>query len=115
MNAQSPAPPAPAPSSNGKGGPAESDATEVMVSFQGVRKNFGALQVLKGVDLAVDPGRIHALLGSNGAGKTTLIRILATLLRPDAGSVVFARLDVTTDPDAVRRAISLTSTCSSVC
>lgn len=85
------------------------------IAVRGLEKSFKDLHVLKGVDLAVDPGRIHALLGSNGAGKTTLIRILATLLRPDAGSVVFARLDVTTDPDAVRRAISLTSTCSSVC
>ena len=78
------------------------------VSVAGLRKAFGAKAVLDGVDLAVPKGQIVALLGPNGAGKTTLIRILATLLRPDAGSATVAGRDLLADPAGVRRAISLT-------
>jgi ABC-2 type transport system ATP-binding protein len=53
---------------------------------QGLQKSFDDLQVLRGVDLDVEPGSILALLGSNGAGKTTLVRILSTLLKADAGA-----------------------------
>ena len=60
--------------------------TAAAVRVEGLEKAYGELQVLKGVDLEVARGSIHALLGSNGAGKTTLIRILSTLLRPDAGA-----------------------------
>jgi ABC-2 type transport system ATP-binding protein len=73
-----------------------------------MRKAFGGKTVLDGVDLAVPAGQIVALLGPNGAGKTTLIRILATLLRPDAGTATVAGHDLLADPAGVRRAISLT-------
>ena len=78
------------------------------VNVAGLRKAFGDKQVLDGVDLTVPRGRIVALLGQNGAGKTTLIRILATLLRPDAGAATIAGHDLLADPAGVRRAISLT-------
>ena len=78
------------------------------VNAVGIRKAFGSKNVLDGVDLAVPAGKIFALLGPNGAGKTTLIRILATLLRPDAGTATVAGRDLLADPAGVRRAISLT-------
>jgi ABC-2 type transport system ATP-binding protein len=78
------------------------------VEALGIRKGFGGKQVLDGVDLTVPKGQIVALLGPNGAGKTTLIRILATLLRPDAGAATIAGHDLLADPVGVRRAISLT-------
>jgi ABC-2 type transport system ATP-binding protein len=78
------------------------------VSARGVRKSFGGKVVLDGLDLDVATGIIFALLGPNGAGKTTLIRILATLIRPDAGTVTVAGHDLLADPIAVKRAISLT-------
>jgi len=78
------------------------------VKATGIHKAFGAKTVLDGVDLAVPSGQIFALLGPNGAGKTTLIRILATLLRPDAGTATVAGHDLLADPVGVRRAISLT-------
>ena len=78
------------------------------VNALGIRKAFGAKTVLDGVDLTVPAGQIFALLGPNGAGKTTLIRILATLLRPDAGTATVAGHDLLADPVGVRRAISLT-------
>ena len=78
------------------------------VNAVGIRKAYGAKTVLDGVDLKVQKGQIVALLGPNGAGKTTLIRILATLLRPDAGTATVAGHDLLADPVGVRRAISLT-------
>lgn len=78
------------------------------IEIRDLRKSFGDLEVLRGVDLDVYPGSIFALLGSNGAGKTTLVRILSTLLRPDGGTVRVAGIDVAVDPASVREAISLT-------
>jgi ABC-2 type transport system ATP-binding protein len=78
------------------------------IQVQGLEKSYGDLPVLRGVDLEVARGSIVALLGSNGAGKTTLIRILATLLRADAGTARVAGHDVVTHPAQVREAISLT-------
>ncbi|WP_336922717.1 ABC transporter ATP-binding protein [Aquipuribacter sp. SD81] len=78
------------------------------VHVRGLEKSYGDLHVLRGVDLDVERGSILALLGANGAGKTTLVRILATLLRADAGRAVVAGHDVAADPRAVRRAIALT-------
>jgi ABC-2 type transport system ATP-binding protein len=85
---------------------ARADAPVVEVT--GLRKSFGATTVLGGVDLSVDEGTVLALLGPNGAGKTTTVRILATLLRPDAGVARVAGHDVVAEPAAVRSAISLT-------
>jgi ABC-2 type transport system ATP-binding protein len=74
----------------------------------GITKAFRGKQVLAGADLAVPEGQIVALLGPNGAGKTTFVRILATLIRPDAGTATVAGHDLLTDPLGVRRSISLT-------
>jgi ABC-2 type transport system ATP-binding protein len=79
------------------------------ITASGIVKSFGgARRVLDGVDLAVEKGTILALLGPNGAGKTTLVRILATLLKPDAGGATIAGHDLRSDPAGVRRSISLT-------
>jgi len=78
------------------------------ILVEGLEKSFDDLHVLRGVDLAVSPGSIFALLGSNGAGKTTVIRILSTLLRADAGTATVAGYDVASRPAQVRESISLT-------
>jgi ABC-2 type transport system ATP-binding protein len=79
-----------------------------MIEVHGLTRRYGANPVLRGVDLSVRRGEIFALLGPNGAGKTTTVRILATLTRPDAGSVEIAGIDALRDPHAVRRRIALT-------
>jgi ABC-2 type transport system ATP-binding protein len=78
------------------------------ISVQGLEKSYADLHVLRGVDLDVEQGSILALLGSNGAGKTTLVKILATLLAPDAGSATVAGFDVVDEAARVRGSISLT-------
>lgn len=78
------------------------------IEAKGVLKAYGQVEVLKGVDFAVERGEIFALLGSNGAGKTTMINILATLQKPDGGSAYAAGFDTVREPEQVRRAISLT-------
>jgi daunorubicin resistance ABC transporter ATP-binding subunit len=75
------------------------------ITVEGVEKSFGSTQALAGVDLQVDQGTVLGLLGRNGAGKTTLVRILATLLTPDAGSVRIAGLDVVNRARMVRSLI----------
>ncbi|MEU7823174.1 ATP-binding cassette domain-containing protein [Catellatospora sp. NPDC049133] len=78
------------------------------IHVSGLRKSYGKLEVLKGVDFTVAAGSIFALLGSNGAGKTTAVRILSTLLKPDAGTATVAGFDVVAQPQRVRESISLT-------
>jgi ABC-2 type transport system ATP-binding protein len=78
------------------------------VDVTALEKSYGANRVLTGVDLRVAPGTLFALLGPNGAGKTTMVRILATLIQPDAGRATVAGFDVVRDRHRVRRAISLT-------
>jgi daunorubicin resistance ABC transporter ATP-binding subunit len=73
-----------------------------------VVKSFGTVQALRGVDLTVPSGSLTALLGPNGAGKTTLVRIFATLLRQDSGTVRVLGRDVAACPYAVRSGIGLT-------
>jgi ABC-2 type transport system ATP-binding protein len=73
-----------------------------------LRKAYGAVRVLDGVDLRVERGSVFALLGPNGAGKTTTVRILSTLIAPDAGGARVAGFDVVAQRRQVRRAISLT-------
>ena len=68
-----------------------------MIEVERVEKRFGAVQALAGVDLAAERGTVLGLLGPNGAGKTTLVRILATLLRPDAGRAAVVGYDVVAD------------------
>ena len=77
------------------------------VFAEGLGKRFGRVQALAGVDLRVPAGAVVALLGPNGAGKTTTVRILCTLLRPDAGGAKVAGLDVVRQAAAVRRVIGL--------
>jgi daunorubicin resistance ABC transporter ATP-binding subunit len=84
------------------------DEAELAIEARGVEKSFGGVQALRGVDLTVRPGMLAALLGPNGAGKTTLVRILATLLRQDAGTVRVLGRDVLTRPYVVRSVIGLT-------
>jgi len=78
------------------------------IAARGLRKSFASLEVLRGVDLDVATGSVFCLLGRNGAGKTTIVRILATLVRPDAGTATVAGFDVISQVHDVRRAVSLT-------
>ncbi len=82
--------------------------TEPAIQIAGITKSYGDNAVLRGVDFDVARGSIFALLGSNGAGKTTTVRILATLLRGDAGTATVNGFDVATQPADVRESISLT-------
>ncbi len=82
--------------------------TDAAIRVEGLVKSFKDLEVLRGVDFEVERGSIFALLGSNGAGKTTVIRILATLLRADAGRAGVNGFDVVSSAAEVRESISLT-------
>ncbi|OPJ65225.1 ABC transporter ATP-binding protein [Clostridium oryzae] len=79
-----------------------------IIQVKGVKKSYKDVEVLKGVDFEVEKGGIFALLGSNGAGKTTMIRIMATLLKPDAGSVVINGFNIEKNAGDIRGSISLT-------
>src|SRR6266849_996677 len=78
------------------------------VRVEGVVKRFGSTTALAGVDLEVPEGMVFGLLGPNGAGKTTLVRILATLLEPDAGRAELLGHDVVTESSTVRELLALT-------
>jgi ABC-2 type transport system ATP-binding protein len=82
--------------------------TAPALHVQGLEKSYQELRVLRGVDFDVARGKIFALLGSNGAGKTTVVKILSTLLKPDAGTATVDGSDVVTQPANVRESISLT-------
>jgi ABC-2 type transport system ATP-binding protein len=84
------------------------------IEATGLVKAFGATRAVDGVDLAVPTGAVYGVLGPNGAGKTTTIRMLATLLTPDAGSARVLGHDVVADADAVRSLVSLTGQLASV-
>jgi ABC-2 type transport system ATP-binding protein len=73
-----------------------------------LQKSFGRVRALDGIDLTVKEGTVVGLLGPNGAGKTTAVRILTTLLHPDAGRATVLGYDVTKEPDKVRASIGLT-------
>src|ERR1700754_3700568 len=87
---------------------------EYAIEARSLRKRFGDTQALDGVDLAVRTGTVHGVLGPNGAGKTTAVRILATLLKADAGSAIAAGSDVAQEPARVREQIGLTGQYASV-
>ncbi|MBD0694330.1 ATP-binding cassette domain-containing protein [Streptomyces sp. CBMA123] len=84
-----------------------SDTTRPAIEMAGVRKRFGATEALCGLDLTVPAGAVCGLLGPNGAGKTTAVRVLATLVAPDRGTVRVAGHDVVRNAEEVRRAIGL--------
>jgi ABC-2 type transport system ATP-binding protein len=77
------------------------------IEVKGLRKSYGKVQALRGIELAVPQGGVCALLGPNGAGKTTAVRVLATLTRPDGGTALVAGHDVVREPGKVRRVIGL--------
>ena len=77
------------------------------ILVEGLRKSFGDVHALRGVDFAVPRGTVLGVLGPNGAGKTTAVRILTTLLKPDGGRALIEGLDVVGEEEAVREIIGL--------
>ncbi|KUM71345.1 ATP-binding cassette domain-containing protein [Streptomyces curacoi] len=88
--------------------------TTYAVLSEGLEKRFGEVHALRGLDLAVTQGTVCGILGPNGAGKTTAVRLLTTLLRPDAGSARVAGHDLLREAAAVRRRIGVTGQYASV-
>lgn len=78
------------------------------IRAEGLKKSFGSTEALTGVDVSASTGTVLGLLGPNGAGKTTTVRILTTLLEPDAGQAEVAGIDVLKHPEQVRASIGLT-------
>src|SRR3954451_16052407 len=76
-----------------------------ILEARGLTKRFKTTQALDGLDLTAERGQVTAILGPNGAGKTTFIRMVATLLRPDEGTLTVAGIDAIREPDKVRQAI----------
>src|SRR5690349_14688516 len=81
--------------------------SEPAILTSGLKKSFGDVRALDGVDLEVATGTVLGLLGPNGAGKTTTVRVLTTLLKPDAGSARVAGLDVVDQAAELRQRIGL--------
>ena len=77
------------------------------IEAHGLTKQYGKTKALDGLDLIAQRGQVTAVLGPNGAGKTTFVRMVATLLRADAGTLLVAGHDARKDPAAVRRVIGL--------
>ena len=67
-----------------------------MITIKDIKKSFGSLEVLKGIDLHIDKGEVVSIVGPSGAGKTTLLQIIGTLDKPDAGSILIDHVNVTT-------------------
>jgi oleandomycin transport system ATP-binding protein len=88
--------------------------SDLVIEAEGLVKTFGKTRALQGVDLAVPRGTVLGVLGPNGAGKTTAVRILSTLLTPDAGSARISGFDVVHDAEKVRQTIGLTGQYASV-
>jgi sodium transport system ATP-binding protein len=81
--------------------------TDAAVAVERLEKTLGKNKVLQGISFEAKPGEIFGLLGPNGAGKTTTLRIICTLLSPDAGTVKVEGFDTTTEPQEVRRRIGV--------
>jgi len=81
--------------------------TQPIIEAEGLVKWFGRVKALAGLDLLARSGQITAVLGPNGAGKTTFVRAVATLIRPNAGRLSVAGIDVARHPEQVRRVIGL--------
>ncbi len=79
---------------------------DAVLSVRQLRKSYGELEAVRGVDFEVAPGEVFALIGPNGAGKTTTLRIVATILRPTSGEVVVDGIDAVREPERVRELIS---------
>ena len=84
-----------------------SSVAEPAIVADGLVKCFGEVEAVKGVSFEVPEGRVLGLLGPNGAGKTTAVRMLTTLLKPDAGSGRVLGVDIQQDPQRVRASIGL--------
>src|ERR1700722_1834210 len=95
-------------------GTSETGRDDPAISVAGLAKRYGKTTALADVSFQAAAGTVTALLGPNGAGKTTTIRILATLLRPDAGVARVAGRDVATEPERVQALIGLTGQSLSV-
>ncbi|WP_405134533.1 ATP-binding cassette domain-containing protein [Nocardia sp. NBC_01388] len=89
-------------------------AEALAIEAEGLVKVFGEQRAVDGVSLAVPRGAVYGVLGPNGAGKTTTIRMLATLMKPDAGSARIFGRDVLTEPNAVRKLVGVTGQYASV-
>jgi len=87
---------------------------DLVIEAEGLVKHFGETKALQGVDFAVARGTVLGVLGPNGAGKTTAVRVLSTLLRPDAGTARISGFDVVREAERVREAIGLTGQYASV-
>lgn len=87
---------------------------DLAIETEGLVKVYGQTRAVDGIDLRIPRGGVHGVLGPNGAGKTTAIRMLATLVRPDAGSARVLGRDVVADANEVRRRVSLTGQFASV-
>ena len=87
--------------------PVATSESERAISVRGLVKSYGDVRALAGVDFDVARGTVLGLLGPNGAGKTTVVRVLTTLLRPDAGTATVAGLDVVRDASKLREQIGL--------
>src|SRR5687767_11996284 len=92
----------------------EERTMSLAIRAEGLVKHYGETKALDGVDLEVPEGKVVGVLGPNGAGKTTAVRVLATLLRPDAGHATVGGHDVVKNPRAVRSLIGLTGQYASV-
>lgn len=77
-----------------------------LLSVRGLRKSYGELEAVKGIDFEIAPGEIYALIGPNGAGKTTTLRMVATILKPSAGTIALDGVNAAEEPDRIRSMVS---------
>lgn len=77
-----------------------------ILTVTSLTKRYGQLEAVRGIDFSVRPGEVFALIGPNGAGKTTTLRMVATILRPTAGSITLDDIDAVSDPSAARERLS---------